>query len=149
RQLFSDRYRLRGVDGDIFAKAALDMGHAHRAAHEAHVEALVAHALLAVHAPPARLARIDGNAHTRIHLRDAVTDRGDDARDLVAERHWLLNRHGAEAAMVIVVQVGAADAAIGYSDADLARAGRGVRIAVDPQVLRRMNDDGAHSWLPA
>src|SRR4051812_6231111 len=48
RQLVGDRNGLRRIDRDEFAKAALHMGKAHRAAEEAHVEALVAHAFLAM-----------------------------------------------------------------------------------------------------
>ncbi len=96
----------------------------------------------------AGLARINGDARSRLQMTDAIADRSDDTGDLVTERHRLLNAHGAEAAMVIIVQVGAADAAIGDLDADLAGAGHGVGIIVDPQVLRRVDDDGAHGLLP-
>ena len=77
-----------------------------------------------------------------------VADRRDDARDLMPQRHRLLDANDAEAAVMVIVQVGAADAAIGDLDADLARAGRRIRVAVDPQILRGVNDDGAHGFVP-
>ena len=43
--------------------------------------------------------------------RDAGADRLDDAGHLVAQHHRLLDAHGAEAAVLEVVQVRAADAA--------------------------------------
>lgn len=125
------------------------MGKAHGAAEEAHVEALVAHAFLAVQALAARLAGIDRDTRARLHARDAFTNCGNDAGDLVPKRHRLLNAHGAEAAMVIIVQVGAADAAIGDLHTDFTGAGRGIGKAVDPQILRRVDDDGAHGFTPS
>src|SRR4051812_23961601 len=124
------------------------MGKAHRAAEEAHVEALVAHAFLAMQAPAARLARIDRDAGARLHVRDAVTDGCDHAGDLVAERHRLLDPYDAEAAVMIVVQIGPADAAVRDLDADFTRTGCCIRVAIDPQIFRCVNDDGAHGWLP-
>ncbi|MGX0995178.1 hypothetical protein AB7M38_002470 [Bradyrhizobium diazoefficiens] len=148
RQLIRDRYGLRRIDREELAKAALHMGKAHRAAEEAHVEALVAHPLLAMQALAARLARIDGDARARLHAGHAVTDGRDHAGDLMAQRHRLLDAHDAEAAVMVVMQVRAADAAIGDLDADLARAGCRIGIAVDPQVFRGVNDDGAHGLFP-
>ena len=71
-------------------------------------------------------------------------DRLDDARDLVAEDHRLAQPHGAEAAVVVIVQVGAADAAEGDPHANLARAERRNGASLDPEVLGGVGDDGAH-----
>ena len=147
RQLFRDRDRLRRVDRDMLAKTALHMRHAHRAAHEAHVEALIAHALAAMDADAAGTARIDRDARARRKMRNAGADRGDDAGDFVPERHRLLDPHGAEAAVVIIMQVGTADAAGGDLDAHFAGGRRRIGKAVDPQVLRGVNDDCAHGFV--
>lgn len=96
----------------------------------------------------ARLARIDRNAGARLDAGDAVTDGRNHAGDLMPQRHRLLDANDAEAAMMVVMQVGTADAAIGDLDANLSRAGLSIRIVVDPQVLRGVNDDGAHGLVP-
>ena len=62
----------------------------------------------------------------------------------MAQHHRLAQPHRAEAAMLVVVQVGAADAAVADADADLARAGLERRMVLDAEVLRRVDDDGAH-----
>ncbi len=128
----------------MLTETALHMRHAHRAAHETHVQALVVQAFATMNADPARTARIHRDAHTRCKVRHALTDRGDDACDLVAERHRLLDPHRAEAAMVIIMQIGAADAAGCDLDADLTAGRCRIGIIVDPQILRSVNDDGAH-----
>ncbi len=76
--------------------------------------------------------------------RDTFANRGNEACDLVPQRHGLLDAHRAEAAMVIIMQIGTADAAIGDLDAHLARPRHGVGKIIDPQILRRMNYDGTH-----
>src|SRR5262249_43939424 len=113
-----------------------------------HVKALVAHPLTAIVTAAARQARIDGDAPPFGEAGDTITDCGDHTCDLMAQRHWLLDTHRAEAAVMIVVQIRSADPAIGDLDAHLARFRRGIRKTVDPQVLRRVNDDGAHCSLP-
>lgn len=148
RQLVRDRHRLRRIDRDELAKAALHMRKAHRAAEEAHVEALVAEAFLAMQALAARLARIDRNAGAGLYRSDTVTDGRDHAGDLVPQRHRLLDADDAEAAVMVVVQVGAANTAISDLDADLARGGRGIGIRIDPQILGGVDDDGAHGLVP-
>ena len=65
----------------------------------------------------------------------------------MAEDHRLAQPHGAEAAVVEVVQVGAADAAGLDRDLDLAGAGGLGRALLDAQILRGMDDDGAHGPL--
>ena len=73
-----------------------------------------------------------------------VAERHDPARHLVAEDHRLAQPHGAEAAMVEVVQVGAADAPGLDRYLDFAGA-RCLGVALlDAQVLRGVDDDGAH-----
>src|SRR5690606_15661883 len=52
--------------------------------------------------------------------------------------------HCAEAAVVVIMQVRAADAAARKADLHLAGAGRGKGAFLDPQVLRGMDDDGFH-----
>ena len=56
-----------------------------------------------------------------VHAGDLAADLVDRAGDLVPERHRLLQPDGAEAAVMVVVQVGAADAAGFDPNPDIAR----------------------------
>jgi predicted secreted protein len=87
------------------------MGEPHRAAVKQHVEAVLLLALGAVAAGVARPARVHRDPHAGLDGRDLGADARHHAGDLVTEDHRLLQPHRAEAAVVIVVQVGAADAA--------------------------------------
>ena len=84
-------------------------------------------ALQAVAAAAARAARIDGDALAGLDAVDLRADAADRAGDLVAEDHRLLQPHGAEPAVEIVVQVRAADAAGLDAHLDVVRAHRGQR----------------------
>jgi hypothetical protein len=139
--LIRDRDRLLGPDRQTLSEAALGMGEAHRASDEVHIQALMPHPLAAVTAAPARSARVHGDAGAGRHRRHPCADLHDGAGDLVAEHHRLLDPHGAEAAMVEIVQVRAADAARLDRDADLVGSGRDRRHGLDPQVLRGVDDD--------
>ena len=66
-------------------------------------------------------------------------------RDLVAKDHRLLQPHGAEAAMLGVMQIRPADAARGQPQQHLTRLRGGGRGAIlDPHILGGMDDDGFH-----
>ncbi len=78
---------------------------------------------LAIVAIIARLAWIDGNAHARRDRADGAADLHDFSCDLVSEHHRFLDANGAEAAVIEIMQIGAADAAGLDGDADVARAG--------------------------
>ena len=143
-----DLHRLPLLDDEHVAEAALHMREAHRAAVEQHVGAVLLLAHLAVAAMAAGPARIDRDAVARLHARDLAADRLDPAGDLMAEDHRLAHADRAEAAMQIVVQVRAADAAGLDPHAHVARPelGRGRRL--DAQVLLGMDDDGTHGDAP-
>src|SRR5205823_1952042 len=107
------------VDGDVLAKASLYMRHAHRAAHEAHIQALVPHPFTAMQADVAGLAWIHGHPHAGRKMRHIAADRSDHAGYFVSKRHRLLDPHGAEAAVMVVMQVRTADATGGDLDTHL------------------------------
>src|SRR6185295_8100967 len=107
----------------------------HRAAIEAHVEAVLLLALRAIAAGAAGSARVDGDTLAGLHARDLGADTRDRARDLMTEDHRLLQPHGAEAAVEIVVQVGAANAAGLDAHLDLVRAERRNRDMLDAKIL--------------
>lgn len=67
----------------------------------------------------------------------------------MAERQGFLHADDTEAAMVIIVQVRAADAAGGHADEDFARLRRcrWQRDVLNPKVMRRVDDDGFHGSL--
>ena len=148
RHALGDRLGLRLVADQHFAKRALHMREAHRAAVEAHVEAMVLLALEAIAAMVARAARIDRDARAGLDPLDLRADGLDDARDFVAEDHRLAQAHRSEAAVVVIMQVRAADAAEGDAHANVARAERGDFRLLDPQILRRMGDHSAHAFPP-
>lgn len=125
------------------------MGEAHRGAAEQHVVAMVAEAALAFLATPARQRRVDGDEIAGGKAGHASTQRGDRAGCLMAEDHRFAQAHGAEAAIVVVVQVRAADASCGDMDEHLAFTGTGLfRVILKPEVMGCMGDDGAHCKSP-
>ena len=144
RHALGDRLRLRLVADQNFAKRALHMREAHRAAVEAHVEAMILFALETISAMVAGPARIDRDARPGLDAFHVRADGLHDARDFVAKDHRLAQPHRAEAAVVVIVQVGTADAAEGDAHADVARAEPGDFRLLDPQVLRRVGDHSAH-----
>ena len=132
------------ADGEALAERALDMREAHCAAEEAHVQALVLQAVLAIAAGAAGDAGIDGDELADLDRADARADRADRAGNLVAEDHRLLQAHGAEAAMEEIVQVRPAYAAGGDVDTDVALAEIFVRDLLEAEILRRVEDAGFH-----
>src|SRR5262245_61032516 len=132
---------------ETLAECPLNMRHRHGAAVEAHVQALILQALQTVLAGIARPAR--GNGHPVADRKWGNADAGslDRAGDLVAQNHRLANPHRTEAAVVEIVEIGAANAARLDSDLDLARP-HFLRLAIlDPQVARGVNDDGFHGFF--
>src|SRR5207253_2011779 len=121
-----------------------NMRKAHRAAIETHVEAVVLLALLAVAALAAGPARIHGDALAKLNARDLAADPRDRAGDFVAENHRLLQPHGAEAAVEVIMQVGATDASGLDADLDLTGSKRRGCHALDAKVLGRVEHGGAH-----
>src|SRR5829696_10053718 len=121
----------------------------HRAAVEQHVEAMPREALEAVAAGVAWAARIDRDLVARPHPIDERADGGNGAGDLVAENHRLLDPDRAEAAVLVIVQIRAADAADGDAHLDVLRPERRHLGRFEPQVAGRMDDDGErHDGLP-
>ena len=130
--------------GEDLAEAALDVREAHRAAEEAHVEAVPRLALEAVFAVAAGVAGVDGHFVADGDAGDLGPDRRDFAGDLVAWDQRLADADRAEAAVLIIMKVGAADAAVADADVDVARAeGRVVDLA-DAEVAGAVDDGGAH-----
>ena len=94
-----------------------------RAAEEAHVAAQLLAALAAVVALAARMRRADGDLVADLDARDAGADRGDDAGGLVPGNQRLAHDEAAVAALEVVMEVGAADAAGAEPQQHLAGAG--------------------------
>jgi hypothetical protein len=130
------------------AEAALHMGKAHCAAVEAHVETMLLLALRTVAAGAAGAAWIDGDALARLQAGNFRANARNRSGDLVAQNHRLAQPHGAEAAIEIVVEVGAADAA--GLDAHLDLAGTEWRGGhrLDAKILGRVQYRGAHDRPP-
>lgn len=136
--------RLVRLDHDLLAERALHMRRAHRAAVVVHVQAVVLQTLLAEGAVAARPARADRHALADGEAAHVVADGLDDAGHLVAQHHRLLDAHGAEAAVLVVVQVGPADAAATHAHLQLIGAERCGLIGLDAQVARGVNDECFH-----
>src|ERR1700691_103484 len=86
-------------------KAAINMRRPHRAAVKAHVQTLVAQALLAKGANTARQARIDGYALAESERGHVLACLSDNAGDLVPQDHGMTNLHSAEPAVAVIVKV--------------------------------------------
>ena len=135
---------LVAFDDDEFAECTLNMRKGHGTAVKPHGQAMIVLGLLAKTALAAGARGGDGNALARVqagHLRAHTVH---DARDLMAQRHWLANAHRAKAPVLKVMQVRAADATKGHSHQQLVRAGRGNFGVLDTQILGAVTDDGFH-----
>lgn len=142
RDEVADRHALPRLGDQPPAEAALNVRHAHRAAPEAHVQAVLRLALPAIMAGAAGVAGVDRDALADGQAADATAQRLDRAGELVAQHHRLLHPYGAEASIEEVMQIGAADAAGADPHRHLARAGGGERIGFDAQVVRAVQDAG-------
>ena len=136
--------RLVRLDDDLLPERALPVRRAHRAAVVAHVQAVVLQAHLAEAAQAAWLAGADRDTVAGGEAGHLGAGGFDDAGDFMAEHHRLFHANGAEAAMLVVVQVGAADAAAANADAQLAGAEIGGRYLLDAQVAGGVDDEGFH-----
>jgi hypothetical protein len=131
---------LRTFDDDFLAERTLHVRGAHGTAVEAHVQAMILLAFLAVLADAAGAAGRDGDARAGCDVGDGRTDFGDLARDFMAQHHRFLDAHHAETAVMIVVQVRAADTAGLDLDLQLLRLQGGLQ-RLDAQVVRCMDDE--------
>ena len=140
---------LFGAD-EGFAEAALDVGKAHGAPIEVHVEAVPGNAAEAVGAVAAGSAGVDGDVVTGLHASDGGTDGGDDAGDLVTGDHGFFDADGAEAAILVVVQVGPADAPCPHANLDVGGAQGAVGDGgfADAEVSGGMDRYGLHGLSP-
>ena len=139
---------LAGGGDEALAEGDLNVREGHGAAVEAHVEAVVRQAGQAVVASAARPARRDRHPVADGEVLDARAEGDDPAGNLMPEDHRLAEPDRAEAAVVEIMQVRPADAAGLDRDLDLAGSG-GLGLALlDPEVLRGMDDDGAHGFSP-
>jgi hypothetical protein len=137
--------RLAHVDHDLLPECTLYVGHAHGAAVVAHVEAVVLQSHLAEAADTARAAGADGKVIADGEAGDVGRNFFDDTCHLVAQHHGLLETDGAESAVLVVVQVRAADAAGAHAHADLSRPDRRRRNVFNAKVTGTMDDECVHS----
>ena len=126
------------------AERALNMGEGHRGAVKPHIEALVEHRLFAVFAGPAGPRRRDRDELPFAQMRDAFAERGDIARDLMAQHHRLAQTHGAETAVVVIVQIRAANSARRQPDLDFAGTGSFNGPLLNAKIFCGVNDDRFH-----
>jgi hypothetical protein len=135
---------LAGFSHQQLPEGPLYMGHAHGAAIEHHVEALVLLAALAIHATSTRTAGTHSHGIANLQVRNARAQGSYLAGHFMTEDHGFLETDGAKAAMAVVVQVRTTDAAALDGDAHLSHSWC-CRIAVfQSQVQRLVNDNGFH-----
>jgi hypothetical protein len=141
RDRLGNRHRLFGPNGQALPKATLRVREPHGASDEVHIQAFVPHALAAVPAMATGSARVDGDPRAGRDRRNIRPDLDHRSGDLMPEHHGLADADRAEAAVVEVVHVGAADPAGLDCDPDLPGTGSDGWDRLDAQVLRRVNDD--------
>ena len=129
-------------DDNLVTERALDMRKSHRAAVEANIETLIRMSFDAVTAVTAGVARVDCHAISDFDSRDTLADLDHGSSHFVPEDHRFLEANRAESAMLVVMQIGSADAARGESYLDLTwtRTARGGHV-FDSQIEWSMNDD--------
>ena len=129
------------------AERPLDMREWHGRPVETHIKAVVMPPFQAVGTGITRTRRRDGDKLADLESRHVVAKRLDAASHLVSENHWLAQAYGAEAAVVVVMQVRPADSAANNADQYIIRA-RCAQFAVfDPKILCRMGHNRFHSRL--
>ena len=149
-QIHAGRHResLRlGADQDL-AKPALHMRHAHGAAVEPHVEAVIGLAGQAKPAMAARQAGVDRHMVAGPHTRHLGSHIGHLASDFVAQDHRLLDAHRAEAAMAVIMQVRPANPASANPHRHIVRPHGGDLRLLDAQVAGCVDDCGLHRLAP-
>ena len=104
---------------------------------------MVLPAIEAIGASVARAARVDRDALADGERRHARAQRMHDARHLMPEHHRLFEADDAETAVIVIMQIGAADAAGADADQHFARLGYGHWHRVDAQIFGGVKDGGA------
>jgi hypothetical protein len=116
----------------------------HGAAVKTHVQAVVVLACLAKAAVAARARGRDGDALAYLDAGDRCAETIHNARNFVAQSDGLFDAHSAKAAMLVVMQVGSANAAKGHIHAQLVLAQSGQFGVFNAQVFGRVTDNGFH-----
>src|SRR5690606_1930398 len=111
RHRLADRHALPRRYYQPVTEHALRMRQAHRAAHELHIEAMDRQAFAAKAAVPAGLARIDGNQLADRQTRYSRAQCLHITRRFVPWNDRLAYPHRPKATILVVMQIGAADAA--------------------------------------
>ncbi|MNE34725.1 hypothetical protein D3C80_1284570 [compost metagenome] len=111
------------------------MRQTHGTAHEAHLEAMDRLALQAELAMAAGLRRIDGDELADRKPADASAQSRDMAGCLMTADDRLAHPHRAETAILIIMQIGAADAACRHGEQHFSGAGSHKLLRFDADVL--------------
>ncbi len=127
------RHDLVLAQHEVLREPALHVREAPRAAEEQHVRAQIRAPGAAVVAREARARGVERGFAAGLDALDAGADLDDDAGDLVPECQRLANEEIADRAAMVVVQVRAADAAVGDRNADLVGRERRLGTRLDPR----------------
>ena len=142
-------HALARIGHKLFAKCALNVGERHGRPIEAHVEALVVAAFTAEFAGVTGARWRDANQLSDAQTFDAPAQCCDVTRHFMAKDHGLLQANYAEAAMVEVMQVRAANAADCKFDRNLPRRRHINGALFNAKIFGSVNDDGFHQLLTA
>ena len=135
-----------GADQHL-AEPALHVREAHGAAEEAHVETVARRSFEAEAASAAGSARVDRYVVAGLHVGHGGANHHHLASDLVARDQRFADADRAEAAVLVVVQVRAADAAVADAHLDVVQPERRDIGLPDSDIPGGMDDYGLHGRL--
>ncbi|MNZ68232.1 hypothetical protein D3C78_864940 [compost metagenome] len=142
------RHALQGVRHQNLTESTLNMRERHGAAIKAHVEALVVQAFLAEAAGSAGAGRRNGHQTADLQPFDALAQFFDDGRDLMAQHHRLTKPHRAEASVIVIMQIAAANSAPDQTKPHFSRSRRFLGPFLDAHILGPMGNNRSHKYLP-
>ncbi|MCY1369273.1 hypothetical protein D9M69_563030 [compost metagenome] len=143
------RRELRFSDHELLSEQARQVRKDRCAAQEHHLFAEVAAARPAGRARAARVGRVHGHFLAHAHPRDPGADGIHHARSLMTGHEGRADGEGARAAVLVVMQVGAADAARAQAQTDLACGRFDRRQVLHAQLQRAVQGAGeAHFSFP-
>ena len=145
-QVVRNGMRLAGINDQFFAECALDVGKRHGAAVKTHKQAVVVLPSLAKLATPAGPGRGNGDALADLQAVDLAAHSLNNTRNLMAQGHRLLDAHRAKTAMLVVMQVRAANAAKSHLHQQLLLSQTRRLNVLQPQIFGRMANQGTHGW---
>ena len=138
------RHALCGIGDQLLLKRALNMRKRHCAAVEPHIQTVILLTKQAIFTAITWPRR--GNCHKLAHLKpgDTRTKLPDYTRHLMTQNHWLTQPDRPKPAMLIIMQIRAADAASLHLNRDLPHCWRAEGAFFNPQIFCSMDNNRFH-----